>query len=52
MSLKVLSLLCRLDFVSQIGGMMGLFIGFSICSLVEIVYWFTYRLGANARKVL
>ena len=35
------------DFLSQIGGLLGLCIGFSFCSLVEIIYWFTIRLSIN-----
>jgi uncharacterized membrane protein len=31
-------------FISQIGGVLGLCIGFSIVSLVELAYWFLYRL--------
>ena len=31
-------------FISQIGGVLGLFLGFSIVSLVELLYWFLYRL--------
>ena len=30
-------------FISQIGGVLGLFLGFSIVSLVELLYWFLYR---------
>ena len=36
------------DFVGQIGGIMGLFMGFSLISVVELVYWFTIRLVKNA----
>ena len=31
------------SFVSQVGGVLGLFLGFSIVSLVELLYWFLYR---------
>lgn len=34
-------------FISQIGGLMGLCLGFSFISGVEILFWFTYRLGRN-----
>ena len=32
------------DFLSQIGGSLGLAMGISIISMIEIVYWFAYRL--------
>ena len=38
------------DYISQMGGLLGLFIGFSFISGVEIVYWFTIRLARNAGK--
>ena len=31
------------DYISQIGGLLGLFIGFSVISGIEIVYWLTFR---------
>ena len=34
-------------FISQIGGLMGLCLGFSFISGVEILFWFTYRLAKN-----
>ena len=34
-----------IDFISQIGGLLGLFLGFSLISAIEIVYWLTLRLG-------
>jgi len=39
-----------ITFVSQIGGLIGLFLGFSFVSIFEIAYWFTYRLGRNVFK--
>ena len=36
--------------ILQVGGLMGLCMGFSILSFVEIVYWVTYRLARNARN--
>ena len=36
-----------LDYISQIGGLLGLFIGFSVISAVEIIYWLTFRLFRN-----
>ena len=35
------------DFLSQIGGSIGLAMGISIISFVEIIYWFTIRLFRN-----
>ena len=32
------------DFLSQIGGSLGLAMGISIISVIEIVYWFAFRL--------
>ncbi len=31
-------------FIGQIGGLLGLCLGFSIVSIVELAYWFLYRL--------
>ena len=36
-----------IDLVSQIGGLLGLCLGFSLVSLVELVYWFTIRMAKN-----
>ena len=36
-----------LDYVAQIGGFLGLFIGFSLISAIEILYWLTFRLTRN-----
>ena len=33
-----------LDFFSYFGGLLGLFAGISILSIVEIIYWFTIQL--------
>ena len=30
----------EIDFISALGGVFGLFLGFSLISFVEIVYWF------------
>ena len=38
------------DFVSQIGGVLGLCMGFSFISFVEIFYWFTFKLFQNLRR--
>ena len=32
------------DFLSQVGGAVGIAMGISIVSVVEIIYWFTIRL--------
>ena len=37
------------DFLSQIGGSIGLAMGISIISVVEIIYWLTIRLFRNIR---
>ena len=29
-----------IDFISSLGGVFGLFLGFSLISFVEIIYWF------------
>lgn len=39
--------LTLLDYISQIGGLLGLFIGFSLISGIEILYWLTFRLLRN-----
>jgi hypothetical protein len=36
--------LTTLDFVSQCGGSLGLFLGFSAVSVVELIFFFTMRL--------
>ena len=33
----------ELDILSYIGGLLGLFAGFSVLSFIEVVYWFTIR---------
>ncbi len=37
-----------IQFISQVGGLMGLCLGFSFVSAIELFYWFTYRMGRNA----
>jgi hypothetical protein len=39
-----------LDFVSYCGGSLGLFLGFSAISAVEIVYYFTLRLVCKRKQ--
>ena len=35
------------DYLSQVGGLLGLFLGFSLVSGVELLYWLTCRLPRN-----
>ena len=35
------------NFISQVGGLMGLCLGFSFVSAIELFFWFTYRMGRN-----
>ena len=37
-------------FLSQVGGTIGLAMGISAISLIEILYWFTYRLYRNLQN--
>ena len=37
-----------IQYISQIGGLLGLCLGFSFISGVEIIYWMTIRLLRNA----
>lgn len=39
-----------LTFFSDIGGLLGLFIGFSVTSALEILYFLSLRLGCNIKK--
>ncbi|XP_060664799.1 pickpocket protein 28 [Drosophila nasuta] len=39
------------DFLANCGGIFGLFMGFSILSLVELLYHFTLRFGANLKHL-
>lgn len=41
----------RLDVVVSIGGILGLFLGASILSLIELVYYFTFRLYNNIQMI-
>jgi hypothetical protein len=41
-----------LDFLSFVGGILGLFAGFSALSFVELIYWFTIRaVIGNCKKI-
>ena len=37
----------ELDFLSQIGGSLGLSMGISLISIIEIIYWLTFRFFRN-----
>ena len=37
-------------FLSQVGGSVGLAMGISMISVIEIIYWFTIRLFNDIRK--
>lgn len=39
-----------IDFIANCGGILGLFMGISILSIVEMVYFSTLRLGCSLRK--
>lgn len=36
--------------ISQIGGVLGLFLGFSLVSIVELIYWFLFGLLCGSKK--
>lgn len=38
------------DFVASCGGLLGLFMGISVLSIVEMVYFLTLRLGCKLRR--
>ena len=38
------------DFMSFVGGILGLFAGFSALSFVELIYWFTIRVFITSYK--
>lgn len=37
------------QFISQVGGLLGLCLGFSIASLLEMIYWFGFRFWFNIK---
>lgn len=39
-----------IDFVANCGGLLGLFMGVSVLSIVEVLYFPTLRLGCNLRR--
>lgn len=40
----------KTDFLANCGGLLGLFMGVSLLSVVEAIYYCTLRLGCNLRK--
>lgn len=40
----------RTDFLANCGGLLGLFMGFSLLSIVEVVYYCTLRLACNLQR--
>ena len=38
------------DFIASLGGLFGLFLGFSIVSFVEIIYWIVVRGSRNMQQ--
>ncbi|KAJ8970151.1 hypothetical protein NQ317_019422 [Molorchus minor] len=38
------------DFLANFGGLLGLFTGFSLLSLMELIYFFTLRIFCNTRR--
>ena len=39
-----------IEFMSQVGGLLGLCVGFSLCSGIEIIYWFLCRFWFRVKK--
>lgn len=37
------------DFMANCGGLLGLFMGVSVLSIIEVIYYFTLRLGCSLR---
>ena len=37
----------KVDYISQMGGLLGLFMGISFISVIELIYWATIRLTRN-----
>ena len=35
------------DFIASLGGLFGLFLGFSIISFIELFYWVVIRMSRN-----
>lgn len=49
MALKRSELYGEIDFLANCGGLLGLFFGASVLSIMEIFYYFTLRLGFSLR---
>ena len=45
---KLIEIYILVKLALQIGGLLGLCLGFSFLSLIELVYWCIYRLPRNA----
>lgn len=43
-------LYAKTDFIANVGGILGLFMGVSLLSIVEMIYFSTLRLGCNLRR--
>jgi len=41
-----------LDFMSQVGGILGLCVGISLTSVIEIIYWLSFNLAEKTSKLL
>jgi hypothetical protein len=41
-----------LDFMSQVGGILGLCVGISLTSVIEIIYWLSFTLADKTSKLL
>ena len=39
-----------IDFISNVGGLLGLCMGISFVSAVELIYWLTIKMGKNVPK--
>jgi hypothetical protein len=40
-----------LDFLSQVGGILGLCVGISLTSVIEIIYWLSFNLADKTTKL-
>jgi hypothetical protein len=49
-ALKRSQLFGKTEFLAHCGGLLGLFLGFSVISVLELVYFFTIRLFCNFKK--
>ncbi|KAJ0178602.1 hypothetical protein K1T71_005377 [Dendrolimus kikuchii] len=51
-SMRRSELFGKIDFVANCGGLLGLFLGFSVLSIVEVIYFVTLRLWCSLRRDL